>query len=49
MLIMVKTFYELTEKQQEIAMINFSYIMAEKITEILLKRQKERKEVENNK
>lgn len=41
---MAKSFYELTEKQQEAAYVIFSQIMAEKITEILLKRQKERKE-----
>lgn len=46
---MAKTFYELNEKQQEIVFAHFSQIMVEKITEILLKRQNERKEAEKAK
>ena len=43
---MAKAFYELDEKQQEDIYIFFSQMMAEKITEVLVKRQKERKGVE---
>lgn len=45
---MAKNFYELSEKEQEAVYTYFSQVMAEKITEILLKRQKERKEVKTN-